>query len=176
MPHDRAPNLYRILLQATDLERSRRFYRTLLGVAGRMVAPGRVYFDCGPVILGLLDYSERPASERSMPTEALYLSVRDLEAVHRRAKRLRCLSQELLHGDPQSPMGGIAVRPWGERSFYVTDPAGNPLCFVETGTEFTGTPAQIAHLGSPTHGARSRRTRPPRPPAAPRRRPARVGS
>jgi hypothetical protein len=30
------------------------------------------------------------------------------------------------------------VRPWGEESFYVTDPFGNRLCFVRTGTTFTG--------------------------------------
>jgi hypothetical protein len=34
--------------------------------------------------------------------------------------------------------GGIVVRPWGERSFYVVDPWGNPLCFVEEGTVYTG--------------------------------------
>ncbi|MGH2609439.1 MAG: VOC family protein [Tepidiformaceae bacterium] len=33
---------------------------------------------------------------------------------------------------------GIASRPWGERSFYCQDPAGNPICFVDAGTEFTG--------------------------------------
>ena len=27
-------------------------------------------------------------------------------------------------------MGHIARRPWGERSFYMQDPSGNPICFV----------------------------------------------
>ena len=36
------------------------------------------------------------------------------------------------------PGGGIVVRPWGERSFYVEDPWKNPLCFVEEGTVYTG--------------------------------------
>lgn len=36
------------------------------------------------------------------------------------------------------PMGRIATRPWGERSFYVEDPFGNQLCFVDRGTVFTG--------------------------------------
>jgi uncharacterized glyoxalase superfamily protein PhnB len=31
----------------------------------------------------------------------------------------------------------VEVQDWGERSFYLSDPFGNPLCFVEQGTEFT---------------------------------------
>jgi hypothetical protein len=34
--------------------------------------------------------------------------------------------------------GQIGVRPWGERSFYATDPFGNLLCFVDGETLFTG--------------------------------------
>jgi hypothetical protein len=34
-------------------------------------------------------------------------------------------------------MGVIAQRPWGERSFYMNDPSGNPLCFVDEKTVFT---------------------------------------
>jgi hypothetical protein len=37
-------------------------------------------------------------------------------------------------------MGQIATRPWGERSFYTQDPFGNPLCFVDSNTLFTGKP------------------------------------
>ncbi|MEV0398474.1 VOC family protein [Actinoallomurus sp. NPDC050550] len=37
-----------------------------------------------------------------------------------------------------APVGAIAVRPWGERSFYAQDPWGNPLCFVEEGTVYPG--------------------------------------
>ena len=36
------------------------------------------------------------------------------------------------------PMGEIARRPWGEVSFYVEDPFGNKLCFVDRATVFTG--------------------------------------
>ncbi len=48
---------------------------------------------------------------------------------------LSCLSREEVH---DAPGGGIVVRPWGERSFYAEDPWGNPLCFVEEGTVYTG--------------------------------------
>jgi hypothetical protein len=46
-----------------------------------------------------------------------------------------CLSTEEVHGEPG---GEISVRPWGERSFYVDDPWGNSLCFVESGTGYPG--------------------------------------
>jgi hypothetical protein len=36
------------------------------------------------------------------------------------------------------PLGEIAERPWGERSFYASDPFGNPLCFVSRESVFTG--------------------------------------
>ncbi len=155
-----APRLFRLLLPARNLERSRKFYESLLGAKGRSVARGRVYFDCGPVILGVLDYSSPEAGEPTSPTEALYFSTDDLEGVHRRARTLGCLSKELIHGDPRSPAGAIVVRPWGERSFYVIDPSGNPLCFVDARTLFTGTPRQVAALARPrTHAAVVRRPR-----------------
>jgi hypothetical protein len=34
--------------------------------------------------------------------------------------------------------GEIAVRPWGDRSFYMEDPFGNKVCFVDRPTMFTG--------------------------------------
>jgi catechol 2,3-dioxygenase-like lactoylglutathione lyase family enzyme len=140
------PRLFRILVAATDLGRSTRFYERLLGTPGRVVAPGRVYFDCGSVIVGVLDRSDAPAAERTVPTEAIYFATSDLAGVYARARRLRCLSPELIHGDPASPAGRTAVRPWGERSFYATDPSGNPLCFVDDRTLFTGSARQIAAL------------------------------
>lgn len=138
--------IFRILLQARDLAESQRFYEALLGTPGRLVAPGRVYFDVGPVILGVLDYSKAPAGDRSTPTESIYIATNELESVHQRARRLACLSTETLHGDPTQPIGSIVVRPWGERSFYLSDPSGNPICFVDASTVFTGTPEQVKAL------------------------------
>jgi catechol 2,3-dioxygenase-like lactoylglutathione lyase family enzyme len=148
------PRIFRCLLPATDLERSVRFYESLLGIAGRRVGGGRVYFDCGPVILGIVDHSTTPAGERTIPTEAVYLATEELEALHLRAKALNSLDPGLIHNDPANPAGEMVVRPWGERSFYATDPSGNPLCFVDSKTLFTGTPAQVAALqrGAPPRG------------------------
>jgi len=138
--------IFRILIPARNLEQARKFYEELLGMTGRNVAEGRVYFDCGPVILGVLDYSKESIETFRVPNEAVYFAVEDLEKVHERARRLGCLSKELLHGDPASPMGEIVVRPWGERSFYAEDPSGNTVCFVDEDTLFTGTREQIAKL------------------------------
>jgi catechol 2,3-dioxygenase-like lactoylglutathione lyase family enzyme len=154
------PRIFRILIQARDLRESERFYEALLGVPGRRVARGRVYFDCGPVILGILDYSSAREKDRSLPTEAIYLATRDIEKIYRRARRLGCLSTQLLHGDPADPAGRVVERLWGERSFYANDPSGNPLCFVADRTLFTGTPRQIAAVD------RASRNGPPRRPHA----------
>jgi len=141
-----APRVFRILVSSTDLSASRSFYETLLGTPGREVSPGRVYFDCGSVILGVLDRSEPDGSPTRPPTESIYFSTDDLDGTWARAKALGCLSSETLHDDPDQPMGEIVVRPWGERSFYVNDPSGNSLCFVDERTVFTGTPAQVEAL------------------------------
>jgi len=34
--------------------------------------------------------------------------------------------------------GNVGVRAWGERSFYASDPWGNPFCIVQAGSEYTG--------------------------------------
>lgn len=141
-----SPRLYRILLPARDLDSSRRFYERLLGTDGREVGGGRIYFDSGQVILGILDRSDDQIEELAGRNEAIYFATDQLEEIHRRARELGCLSTELLHGDPASPMGEMVERPWGERSFYVSDPSGNALCFVDSTTLFTGTAAQVERL------------------------------
>jgi len=135
-----------VLLPARSLARARQFYERLLGIEGREVAAGRIYFPCGGVILGVLDSSGGYRDRWSSPTEAIYFAVDDLRGFYRRALRLGCLDPGLLHGDPTSPLGKVVVRPWGERSFYVVDPSGNSLCFVDSRTLFTGRSAQIGAL------------------------------
>ena len=139
------PRLFRVLLPARDLAASHRFFERLFAAPGREVAPGRVYFDCGAVLLGVLDASGR-RGRRVVASEATYFATADLEGLHGRARRLACLAPGWLHGDRASPLGEIVVRPWGERSFYARDPSGNPLCFVDESTVFTGSPRQILAL------------------------------
>jgi predicted enzyme related to lactoylglutathione lyase len=131
------PRLYRVILPAADMESAVRFYRDLLSDAGRRVSPGRHYFDSGEVILAIVN-PRADGDERAVQPnqDYVYFAVRDLEAVFARAERLGGLSTEV--GDGGQPMGRIATRPWGERSFYMKDPTGNPICFVDEATLFTG--------------------------------------
>lgn len=128
------PRLARVVVQVADGKKAAAFYAELLGVPGRSVGGGRVYFDCGPVILAVLDPTPGGTSPSPTPEE-MYFAVRRLEAFHERARGLGCLSGEDVHGQPA---GEIAKRPWGERSFYAVDPWGNKLCFLEDKTLFTG--------------------------------------
>jgi catechol 2,3-dioxygenase-like lactoylglutathione lyase family enzyme len=131
------PRLYRVIVPVADIGEAAAFYGELLGLQGQRVSPGRHYFDCGGVILALLSprADGDPGEARPLP-DHVYFAVADLEAVVVRAGRLGGLSAET--GDAGLPMGRIAVRPWGERSFYMHDPTGNPLCFVDERTLFTG--------------------------------------
>lgn len=130
-----SPRLYRVVLQVSDLDKSAEFYSRLLGTEGRRIRGGfRHYFDCGDVILALVDPSADDEEARPNP-DNIYFSVSDLETMHARASELGCLSTENVHDDPA---GEIVRRPWGERSFYAFDPFGNPICFVDESTVFTG--------------------------------------
>ncbi len=128
------PTLYRIILQVSDLNEATRFYTQLLGVEGRSIRGARYYFDCGAVILALVDPNGEGAAARPLP-DNIYFSVKNLEAVYERARELGCLSPDDVHG---ASAGAIVERPWGERSFYAYDPFGNGLCFVDEATIFTG--------------------------------------
>src|SRR5262249_13112118 len=133
-PMPTAPVIFRVSLEVADSKKANRFYSKLLGIEGRLVGGGRVYFDCGPVILALVDVAAGKKKPKAMPQD-VYFSVPDVEAYHARAKKMRCLSREDVHG---APAGSLVARPWGERSFYAEDPFGNGLCFVDATTLFTG--------------------------------------
>jgi catechol 2,3-dioxygenase-like lactoylglutathione lyase family enzyme len=130
---DDVPQLFRLNVEVGDLDAAISFYTALFGVQGRKQPGHRCYFDCGPVTLQVLDVSSK--GQPHPAAKALYFTVENLEAAFVRAKALSCLTREDVH---DAPAGGIVVRPWGERSFYAEDPWGNPLCFVEAGTVYTG--------------------------------------
>lgn len=121
--------IFRIFVPVSDLPTGIAFYRRLLDSNGREIRGGRHYFDCGGVILAIVENSGSPIADH------IYFSVNDLEAVFERAKDLGCLESTEIHG---APAGEIVVRPWGESSFYARDPFGNGLCFVDANTLYTG--------------------------------------
>jgi catechol-2,3-dioxygenase len=130
-----AASLFRVILQVSDLDRAAAFYSDLLNAEGRRIPRGsRHYFDCGAVILALVDVTAGGEEAKPIP-DYIYFAVADLQAAYDRARALNCLSDEDVHGEPA---GQIVKRPWGELSFYVADPWGNGLCFVDEQTLFTG--------------------------------------
>lgn len=129
--------LFRVILGVSDIERAAEFYGTLLANPGRRVSNGRHYFDCGGVILALFDPGADGDGYRAEPNpEWIYLAVDDLDAAYTACRSAGAtFSSEDVHG---TAAGEIHRRPWGERSFYVEDPFGNKLCFVDEATTFTG--------------------------------------
>lgn len=132
--------LFRVILPVSDIARAAAFYEAVLGMNGMRVSNGRHYFDCGGTILACFDpradgddYTPRPNPEW------LYFCVENLEATYEACRAAgAAFAPGEVHGDPA---GQIARRPWGERSFYAHDPFGNPICFVDAASIFTGRPA-----------------------------------
>jgi catechol 2,3-dioxygenase-like lactoylglutathione lyase family enzyme len=110
----------RILLRPADPDRSRRFYRDVLGLAiyrefGSPADPGVVFF-LGP---GLLEVSGRSAGPpgRSL---MIWLQVRDVHAEH---ARLAAAGARILR-EP-------AAEPWGLSEMWIEDPDGVQIVLVE---------------------------------------------
>ena len=129
-------SLYRVILPVNDIERAAHFYAAVLGEPGRRVSGGRHYFGgdkAGGAILACYspkDDGDAPrygADWHQHPLQYVYFSVDDLDAA-----RKRCVSAGA------QDITSIGTKPWGETMFYAIDPFGNPISFVETGTEFTG--------------------------------------
>ena len=128
-----APKIFRVTFEVSNLDEAAKLYAALLGDPGKRHPGARHYFDCGGVILALLDPTQGGMKPTPNP-KSLYFAVDDVDAVHARAKKLGVLAPFAVHGQPASE---VIARPWGERSFYVTDKWGNELCFVQEGTLYT---------------------------------------
>lgn len=116
--------LYRVVLPVGDIEAAADFYQDLLDVKGERVSPGRHYVGRNP-ILALVDWRADGEDRDARPNQGqCYFSTDDLEAARDRAERIA------------SPTP-IRTMEWGETSFYLSDPWGNPLCVVLEGSEFT---------------------------------------
>jgi tRNA (guanine37-N1)-methyltransferase len=121
--------LFRVIMPVQDLARGVAFYAAILDQPGTLVAPNRHYFYCGATMLAAVVPGEHDGSVEFRPNiEHAYFSVRDLQAAYGRARAAECSWLE----------DRIRKRPWGEKSFYLRDPFGNPLCFVDERTAFTG--------------------------------------
>jgi catechol 2,3-dioxygenase-like lactoylglutathione lyase family enzyme len=110
----------RILLRPSDLDRSRRFYRDVLGLAicrefGPRDDPGVVFF-LGP---GLLEVSGRTAGPPGHSV-MIWIQVRDVHAEH---ARLAAAGVPIIRGP--------ATEPWGLTEMWIQDPDGIQIVLVE---------------------------------------------
>jgi catechol 2,3-dioxygenase-like lactoylglutathione lyase family enzyme len=110
----------RILLRPSDLDRSRRFYRDLLGLAvyrefGPPEDPGTVFF-LGPGFLEVSGHAAGPAGRSLM----IWIQVRDVQAEHARL---------VAAGVPviREPV----AEPWGLIEMWIQDPDGVQIVLVE---------------------------------------------
>lgn len=110
----------RILVRPVDLDRSRRFYRDVLGLAvyrefGPPADPSVVYF----LGAGLLEISGRAPGPPG-GTVMIWLQVRDVHAEHDRlaAAQVRIVREPV-------------VEPWGLIEMWIEDPDGIPIVVVE---------------------------------------------
>jgi catechol 2,3-dioxygenase-like lactoylglutathione lyase family enzyme len=110
----------RILLRPADLDRSRRFYRDVLGLAiyrefGSPADPAVVFF-LGP---GFLEVSGRAAGPPG-DSVMIWLQVRDIRAEH---ERLAAAGVHVLRAP--------AAEPWGLIEMWIEDPDGIRIVLVE---------------------------------------------
>jgi len=132
------PHVFRVIVPVGDIERAVRFYSALLGAVGRRVSPGRHYFECEGTILACYDPQADGDGRGARPLpEPIYIAVDDIESTYASAETAGASFSTAVVPDV-GPLGRIARRPWGERSFYAADPFGNPLCFVSRDSIFTG--------------------------------------
>ncbi len=110
----------RILLRPVDLDRSRRFYRDVLGLAvyrefGPESDPGVVFF----LGQGLLEVSGHGPGPSRAPV-MIWLQVRDVRAEYRR-----------LAGAGAHVVRVPVEEPWGLTEMWVEDPDGVRIVLVE---------------------------------------------
>lgn len=120
--------VFRVILPVSDINLAAAFYAAVFEKPGARISPGRHYFGCGSVILACFDPRADGDSWDATPNpDHIYIAVPDLDAFYQRVSACPngTVRQE------------IQTQPWGERSFYCTDPFGNKLCFVDEQTLFT---------------------------------------
>jgi catechol 2,3-dioxygenase-like lactoylglutathione lyase family enzyme len=110
----------RILLRPSDLDRSRRFYRDVLGLAvyrefGPPDDPGVVFF-LGQGLLEVSGHAPGPPGRTVM----IWIQVRDIRAEH---ARLAAAAVRIIRAP--------ATEPWGLTEMWIEDPDGIRIVLVE---------------------------------------------
>lgn len=121
--------LYRVIIPVSDIEKAVEFYSKLLNMTGQRVSPGRHYFNCDGTILACFDPNADGDLFMLGPNpDHIYISVENLEDIY---KTIQGLNSTLIKES-------ITLQPWGEKTLYIQDPFGNPICFVDEKTVLLG--------------------------------------
>lgn len=121
--------LYRVIVPVKSIEKATEFYSRILNMEGTRVSSGRHYFNCGGTILACYDpVADGDDLEPKPNPDHIYISVADIEKIFNLIKDL----------DASLIQDSIKNQPWGEKTFYIKDPFGNPICFVDEKTVFMG--------------------------------------
>lgn len=126
-------NLYRIIIPVPDIEKATQFYAFLLDQPGERVSPGRHYFDLSGTILACYDPQadgdETGKGWAFHENQNVYIAVADIYSFFKKV---------YANNDATLLSASVELMPWGERLFYLQDPFGTPLCFVDESTMFKG--------------------------------------
>ncbi|HEX9700471.1 MAG TPA: VOC family protein [Acidobacteriota bacterium] len=121
--------LFRVIVMVSDIDAAAAFYASVLGKPGERISGGRHYFDCEGTILACFDPRADGDEIEARPNpNYVYFACDDLQATFAAAREAGCRELD----------DSIETQPWSERSFYAVDPFGNPICFVDRQTLFTG--------------------------------------
>ena len=119
------PMLFRVIVSVSDIDEAAYFYGMVFGSPGRRITPGRHYFDAGGTTIGCYDAeADGDETPHMASPEPIYFAVADVDALFERFNRQGLVSEHVR----------IKRQPTGERSFYMQDPFGNPLAFVDRAT------------------------------------------
>lgn len=125
-------HLYRIIFPVNDIEKAVMFYSNIFDQEGTRVYANRHYFNLGGTILVCYDpyYEQEDKTQKWVfeKNQYIYIAVTNLEKVY----------EKVINSDCKYLDEKIEQMPWGERLFYANDPFGNPICFVDETTIFTG--------------------------------------
>jgi hypothetical protein len=122
-------SLFRVIVGVTHIDVAQVYYSMLFGQPGKRVSPGRHYFDLGSVIFACYEAeAEGDDTPHVSNPEPIYLSIPNIESFF-----TECMDAGLIANTVT-----LNRQPSGEYSFYMQDPFGNPLCFVDETTLFRG--------------------------------------
>jgi len=130
--NDGLMKLYRTILPVGNIDEAEKFYSKIFSLKGERVSPGRHYFNLGGTILACYDPKTDGDDEDPQwhphENQYIYIAVAELEKIFEAVTKSKPLRVDK----------SIETMPWGERLFYMNDPWGNPMCFVDERTVFLG--------------------------------------